>query len=112
LSNKKLNATQKKLLEIIENSEKTVETYKDKQPFDFVCINNYCSGKEDKRVLATAWKSKKESYRFFCHICGHETELTKKEFKVIRDGLSREQAYQNMEKEKKARKERTTKEAA
>ena len=116
LSNKKLNATQKKLLEIFENLEENTKRFAGEQSFDFVCINDYCPGRGDERILATAWKNKKNKYGFFCHVCGNEATMTKKEFKITREKLSREQAHRNMEKEKKeiekARKERKSKEAA
>lgn len=112
MSTQKLNATQKKLLEIIEKSEETAKQLKDKQPFDFACINDYCPDRKDSRAKGIAWKCKNNLYGFYCFVCGQDEKLTKNEFKEVKKKLTKEQAHQNMELERKKRESRKKSKAA
>jgi len=97
----KLSTFQKKLLELIKNAEILGETYKKKNInvfFDFYCTNDDCSGRNGHRVQATAWKSNSGDYKIFCQTCGQEDSLTKEQFKDVKQMLSKEEAYANMEK--------------
>ncbi len=96
---KDFNATQKKLLQSIKNSEQLHENTNSKSTFDFPCINDYCTGKNGTRIMGIAWKEK-ETYDTFCYQCGQEYKLTKEEFSVNKEKFRKESIEYNMEKEK------------
>ena len=88
------------------NATANAEALKDKLPFDFVCINDYCPGYVDSRAMGICWKTKKNTYGFFCQICGQDETLTKDEFKDVKQKFTKEQAYRNMDIERKKREEK------
>lgn len=112
MSTNKLNATQKKLIEIIEKVEANSELLSDAAPFDFACINDYCAGRNDSRAIGIAWKMKNKHYGFYCYTCGQEQVLDKEQFKIVKQKLSKEQAYKNMELEKRKKDQKKKQKAA
>lgn len=80
-----LNASQVKLLQIIERAIKTAETNPRKpDEFDFPCPNNDCSGKNGKREVGIAWKNKRGGYSVFCYTCGQDDSFEKDDFKSLK----------------------------
>lgn len=78
--NKKLNATQKRILEAIENGL----AYGALNPqinFEFECINDFCTRNEDGSRQISLVSKKKEEYHVFCYTCGDENKFSKSEFK-------------------------------
>jgi hypothetical protein len=82
---KKKSATQDRIKEIWDTSEKLSELYRDKIPFDFVCLNAECPHMVSfkKAAIATAWQIGKNHYGVFCVVCGHEAKISNKEMKYI-----------------------------
>lgn len=97
---KHLNATQNKIAESIERSEKLAEDGANGFTFDYPCINDYCPSKNGTRAIGIAWKAK-NTVGTFCYECGCENILTKEEFKVNDDKIKKEKLFSNIEKENK-----------
>ena len=68
---------------------KTEELHIDiNKSFDFPCVNDYCSGRNGKRVNASAWKTDDENgYETFCHMCGQNSKFSKEDFKTKKDEI-------------------------
>lgn len=108
MSKNDLNASQKKILDIITDSS-IVSHGKDNEGFDFPCVNDYCSGRtENSRVTGLAWKNKNH-YEIFCSICGASEKLTKEELKDFKAKAGREVHDVKSEKEKQEKEERKRK---
>jgi hypothetical protein len=105
LSKNDLNASQKKILEIIVDSS-TSSSAKDSEGFDFPCLNDYCSGRTpDSRVNGIAWKNKSH-YEVFCYTCGCSEKITKEELKEFKNKVGKETHELNSIKEKEEKKAR------
>lgn len=87
---KKLNVIHKRIMDCIENGSMLAPLYKDRQPFDFPCPNNDCSGKNGSRQMALAWKNNNGGYSIYCYVCGQEEEMSKKDFKNLKKILDSE----------------------
>lgn len=104
----KLTATQKKLFEILEQAEKLKDVYKSREPFDFSCVNDHCSGRNGKRVVALAWKTN-NGYDVYCHVCGQSERLATEDFRKIKSMIQKEEVYVRMEQHKLETKEKMKK---
>lgn len=80
---KKEGATQRRLQEVVKSAAQLKNTLEDRIPFDFVCINDFCSGiTNGKRQVGTAWKKPSGMYGVFCICCGFESEIDKFQIKL------------------------------
>lgn len=84
MSKNKLSATRQKIVDLYENSKNSSDFYKDKMPFDFMCVNDDCTylSNYNVRAIGIAWKSSK-GYGLFCFDCGYTCKLTHSEIKSI-----------------------------
>ena len=78
---KQCNATQKKLLEILDSVFQGGDIKLSNNQFNFPCVNDHCSHllEHGVRKQAIAWKNS-TGYGIFCPACGQDNKLSREDF--------------------------------
>lgn len=98
----KPTAFQKQIARTVDSSKQISEAVQKTLSFDCLCTNDYCSAKNGKRTMASAWKNSDGlKYNVYCSSCGSLEEFDKESFSKKKTEMTREESLHNMEKLRK-----------